>query len=233
MRDITGELERSGFTLVFGVLSPAQTEFLKQFFEIAHVARAERQGQTYGARNLLALPEIRSVAQSQALRAILDPLIGADCRAVRGLFFDKTDGANWPVLWHQDLSLAVKQRHDLPGWTNWSVKRGVQHVQPPPDVLARMVTVRLHLDDCPADNGPLRVVPGSHRLGLLSRDTIRDAVNNPTEVVTASAGDGLLMRPLILHASSPAARPRHRRVLHLEFAPAGLLPAELDWSEAA
>lgn len=233
MRDLAGELEQNGFALVSGVLPPAQTESLKQFFEIADVARAERQGQTYGARNLLALPEVRAVAQSQPLRTILDPMLGADCRAVRGLFFDKTDGANWPVLWHQDLSLAVKQRHDLPGWSNWSVKRGVQHVQPPPDVLARMVTVRLHLDDCPADNGPLRVLPGSHRLGLLSRDAIREAVNSPAETVIASAGDALLMRPLILHASSPAIRPRHRRVLQLEFAPDGLLPEGLNWAEAA
>jgi hypothetical protein len=36
------------------------------------------------------------------------------------------------------------------------------------------------------------------------------------------------MRPLLLHASSPAADPRHRRVIHLEFA-AEPLPGGLEW----
>ncbi len=94
---------------------------------------------------------------------------GADCRLVRGLFFDKTPGANWPVAWHQDLTLAVAERREIAGWSNWSVKAGVPHVQPPVDILERMVTLRLQLDDCGADNGPLRVLPGSHCLGRIGR----------------------------------------------------------------
>lgn len=39
------------------------------------------------------------------------------------------------------------------------------------------------------------------------------------------------MRPLLLHASSPAASPGHRRVLHVEYAAAGL-PGGLQWYEA-
>lgn len=101
------------------------------------------------ARNLLKLPEVERFSASSKLANYLRPLLGANFRATRGIFFDKTEGANWPVLWHQDLSLAVKEKCDLPGWTLWSLKRGVPHVQPPAGVLARMITVRLHLDDCP------------------------------------------------------------------------------------
>ncbi len=97
-----------------------------------------------------------------------------------------------------------------------------------------MVTVRLHLDDCPESNGPLRVIPASHRLGLLSRPQIQAAVGSAkAEIITARAGDALLMRPLILHASSPAAEAVHRRVLHLEFAPSDLLQRGLEWAETA
>jgi ectoine hydroxylase-related dioxygenase (phytanoyl-CoA dioxygenase family) len=127
--------------------------------------------------------------------------------------------------------LALRERHELTGWGNWSVKRGVTHVQPPPEILAQMLTMRLHLDDCPAENGALRVIPGSHRGGLLTRDAIRKMTTGPVETVTAEAGDAVFMRPLLLHASSAARIPSHRRVLHLEFAPQNLLPMGLAWAE--
>jgi ectoine hydroxylase-related dioxygenase (phytanoyl-CoA dioxygenase family) len=228
-------LERDGFALAHAVATPAEVAALVVTFEQTTMARAERGGKTFGARNILDLLEVRTMATAQTVACLLTPLLGTDFRAVRGLFFDKTEGANWPVLWHQDLSLAVKQQRDLPGWSNWSVKRGVPHVQPPAAILAQIVTMRLHLDDCGMDNGPLRVVPGSHAAGVFSRETIRAqtaAAAGSDRAVLAKAGDALFMRPLILHASSPATQPTHRRVLHLEFAPAGLLPHELDWAEA-
>ena len=230
MADIAASLNQQGFCLVEGVISSAQAEMLRAWSEEAELARSERGGETYGARNLLGFPLIRGTAALPSITSCLSPVLGAGFRLVRGLFFDKTPGANWPVAWHQDLSLAVRQQHDLPGWGNWSVKSGVPHVQAPPEILGRMVTLRLHLDDCPADNGALRVLPGSHCKGLLSREAIGDLTEAPATTIAALAGDGLLMRPLLLHASSPAKVPAHRRVLQLEFAPAGLLPAPLAWA---
>lgn len=162
---------------------------------------------------------------------MIDPVVGAGARAVRGIFFDKTPGANWPVPWHQDLSLAVAEKRDVDGWTAWSVKSGVHHVQPPAPILERMLTVRLHLDDCGADSGPLRVRPGTHAMGRLTREAIettRDTIAEQTCCV--KKGDALLMRPLLLHASSAATNPSHRRVIHLEYAPPDLLPLGLDWA---
>jgi len=94
-----------------------------------------------------------------------------------------------------------------------------------------MITVRLHLDDCGPEHGPLRVIPDSHREGRLDREAItrwRETV--PTEEITCRAGDALLMRPLLLHASSKATRPKHRRVLHVEYA-AEELPGGLEWHQ--
>lgn len=230
---LAAALQRDGFASVDAVADSADIAAVIAALEQADIARAERGGKTFGARNLLGLPQVRRMATSPRLAAHLAPLLGSSFLAVRGLFFDKTESANWPVLWHQDLSLAVKEQCDQPGWQNWSVKRGVLHVQPPAAILAQMITVRLHLDDCGSDNGPLRVIAGSHTSGILSRDAIRArAQTGDEQPVLAKAGSALLMRPLILHASSPASRPRHRRVLHLEFAPAGLLPTGLNWAKA-
>jgi len=230
MADIAASLDHQGFCLVEGLLDDEQVQTLRDWFERGDLARSKRGGKTYGARNLLAFTLIRETATLPRVASCLLPVLGEHSRVVRGLFFDKVPGANWPVAWHQDLSLAVRHRYEIAGWDNWSMKSGVPHVQPPPEVLARMVTLRMHLDDCSPDHGALRVLPGSHRSGRLSREAIRASAEAPAATITARAGDGLLMRPLLLHASSPAKNPSHRRVLHLEFAPHDLLPAPLEWA---
>jgi len=220
-------LPHDGYVLVERLFSADVLDTLKAIFINAGAARSERGGEMFGARNILAIPEVRAIAVSSVL-----PFV-SDMRAVRGIFFDKTPAANWPVAWHQDLTLALAARHEREGWTNWTVKRGVTHVQAPPDVLARMVTMRLHLDDCPDDNGPLRIIPCSHADGIIGRAEITTRTKSDEKTITAKAGDALFMRPLLLHASSPAKKPAHRRVLHLEFAPPHLLPEGLDWAFAA
>jgi len=165
MSDIAERLEREGFYLLRGAATDEQIAPLRIALSGADIARSERGGDTYGARGLLQISEVRAVANMPATTAALRHILGESFLAVRSLFFDKTAGANWPVLWHQDLSLALRDRHNLPGWRNWSIKRGINHGQPPPEILARMVTIRLHLDDGPAENGALQVLPGTHRPG--------------------------------------------------------------------
>lgn len=233
MHGIAEAMDRNGYVLVPDILPSEDIAELRTVLATADLARAKRGGMTYGARNLLTLPEIRKAASANKLCASLESVLGRSFHAVRGIFFDKTEGANWPVLWHQDLSLALRKRRDLPGWTGWSDKRGIPHAQAPAEILDKMVTVRIHPDDCPSENGALRLIAGSHRRGRIPRETIRSVIaNEPVDIVAAARGDALFMRPLILHASSPAQKPVHRRVLHLEFAPADLLPEELAWAEA-
>jgi ectoine hydroxylase-related dioxygenase (phytanoyl-CoA dioxygenase family) len=187
----------------------------------------------FGARNLLNLAEVRNLAADRAVRRLVVPIVGESAIPVRALFFDTTPEANWPVLWHQDLTIAVAERQDVEGWGPWSLKAGVPHIEPPTRVLAAMLTIRFHLDDCHADNGPLRVLSASHTEGRLSRDRIRAMrASTPERIVTAPLGSALAMRPLLLHASSPAKRPDRRRVVHIEFAPRDLLPLPLTWAAA-
>ena len=141
---------------------------------------------------------------------------------VRAIYFDKSADANWLVPWHQDLTLALRERADVEGFGPWSVKEGVPHVQPPVDYLRRMLTVRLHLDDADESNGALRVLPGSHADGRLGAGRIQEIRARQNEVLCAVRAGG----------AGRSTSDRHRRVLHLEYA-AFRLPPELHWHEAA
>lgn len=183
-----------------------------------------------GLRNLLDISKAaRALASSDPVRHIPEALLGPRCFVTRAILFDKTPDANWKVPWHQDLAVAVAARRDIPGFGPWSVKDGVVHVQPPASILARMVTVRVHLDDCGLDNGPVRVLPRTHGLGKLDAAQIEKLRAACTEVACTSPRGGLLVfKPLLLHSSSASTNPGHRRVAHFEFA-AEDLPAGLDW----
>ena len=137
------------------------------------------------------------------------------------------------VAWHQDLTIAVRDKVEALGFGPWSVKDGVPHVQPPVSLLENMVTVRQHLDDADESNGALKVLPGSHNQGRLSGERIQQLRQElPEHLCVASAGDALLMRPLILHASGRSSTDRHRRVLHIEYAGFDL-PEGMQWAEGS
>jgi len=232
---------RDGFTVVPHVLTGAEAAALGDALAVFVAesdgagSRRRRGDSVFGVRNLLAeCKAVRIVARHNAVRSCVAALLGPDCFAVRALLFDKTPGANWRVPFHQDLSIAVAERVDRDGWGPWSEKAGVLHVQPPCGVLEAMLTIRLHLDPCGPENGPLRVLPATHNRGKLSPDAIADARACITENVctVAATGGAVLMRPLLLHASSPAQLPGRRRVLHIEYAAASALPPGLAWHDA-
>lgn len=184
-----------------------------------------------GRRNLLDEPSVRELASSVEVRRLVEPILGENAFVVRGILFDKTEDANWKVPWHQDVTIAVKDRVDADGFGPWSTKQGIQHVQPPAYVLEKMLSVRIHLDDCPATNGALRVIPGSHLEGKLDESVITDKIQGRDAVTCAmSAGGALMMRPLLLHSSSASETPQHRRVVHLDYASVRL-PNGLRWFE--
>ena len=150
---------------------------------------------------------------------------------VRSILFDKTPGENWPVLWHQDLSIALSERVEVEGYGPWSIKDGVPHASAPTALLESMITLRLHLDDTAADNGALCVIPGSHRLGRISADDIAALSANGSEICPCRAGEILKMSPLLVHSSRRSQKLDHRRILHFEYAPQHGLDPRLKWNE--
>jgi len=196
------------------------------------LATVAQEANRYGIRGLMArVSAIQALATTGPMLTLARAVLGNDAHPVRSVYFDKLPGANWNVAWHQDTSIAVDGRADLPGFGRYSIKQGVGHVEPPEDYLANMLTLRLHLDPAGSDNGPLRVIPGSHRDGrITSAEVLTRAERGPVHECTASVGDVLLMSPLLLHSSHKAKYPGHRRIVHIEYS-AMDLPPPLRWHE--
>ena len=156
-------------------------------------------------------------------------VLGLAAKPVRAILFDKTAQTNWSLAWHQDRTLAVKQRIDVQGFGPWSRKDGMQHVAPPFEILESMVTLRVHLDTVDADNAPLLIAPGSHRFGRLAEADIPNTVERcGVATCLAERGDIWLYVTPILHASEAARTPLRRRVLQVDYA-ARDLPGGLEW----
>lgn len=190
-------------------------------------------GEGSGSRRVPANhPLISLLLRQPAIRDLVTNLLGPAVRPVRAIAFDKTEGRNWAVPWHQDRTIAVDRRDDAADVRCWTVKNGVDHCEPPVGLLERMVTLRWHLDAVGPEDGCIRVLPGSHRLGRLKAARIRELLIEHSAVdVPVPAGGVFMMSPLLVHSSRKRVTDGRRRVLHVELA-AGDPPAPLRWAWA-
>ena len=190
-------------------------------------------GETYAARNLIKLaPELATMWRQDALIDVLQATLGQTVGLVRVLYFDKHPNRTWALPWHQDMTIAV-QDNKLPTtqFCKPTTKSGVAHVEASDDVLNQMLTLRIHLDEVTDDNGPLKVIRGSHHCKVVDQAGNAASQSHIVDTIHAAAGDVLAMRPLISH-SSGASKPgteQHRRILHLEFSGQPQLPDGFEW----
>ena len=237
--DLLRRLERDGFCVLDRYLGEKTVHDVTAAFEQLDSAPngsedppsgvREKRGVRFARRNLLSIAFIQEFIAGQQVVSLLDRVCPGAV-AVRAILFDKTGDANWTVPWHQDRSIAVAERIDVPRFGPWSQKAGVAHVQPPVEILKDMTTFRFSLDPCGPDNGPLRTIAATHRT-ILSASEVEEAVKAGCESICATeAGGVVIMRPLVLHASSPARSAGHRRVLHVEMGPPDL-PGGLAWAK--
>lgn len=216
-------LDHDGAVVLRGVVPPGQVEALLPAFAARSAGRA-------GARSLANNSQLADLVGDGAVGRLARALLGPAARPVRLVLFDKSQDANWGVPWHQDRTIAVAARHDVPGFTAWNEKAGIVHVEPPTALLEGMLTLRLFVDDCDATNGPVEVALGTHRLGRVpAGNAARLARAHPPFLATGARGDVLVMRLLALHASKPAVAPVHRRVIHVDYC-AEPLPEPLRWA---
>lgn len=207
-------VEERGFATIPAVLADRDISKLERAFERAGVARSKA-----GVRHALKHSAIAEVAHNERLLEIARRVLGAGVVPFRATLFDKSPKSNWLVVWHQDTALPLCERHETPDWGPWSVKDGVIYAHAPTAALSQVLALRVHLDDSIADNGPLRVLPGTHKMGVLSDDAIHRLAEEVTSVdCLVPRGGVLAMRPLIVHASSKSRSEMPRRVLHLEYA---------------
>jgi Phytanoyl-CoA dioxygenase (PhyH) len=215
-------LQRDGAERIPNALSEGELQALDEL---------TRRHSDMGAGIRVAHDEILSqiLAPNGTMHTIAKSRRGDDAQPVRAILFDKQPGANWALGWHQDRTIAVRTRIDMPGFSPWSRKSGIDHVEPPFEYIEQMITLRAHLDACDSDNGPLLVIPGSHRLGRIPVREIEGIVCKSEAVAClANAGDIWVYVSVILHASNATSCPTHRRVLHVDYS-AARLPRGLEW----
>jgi ectoine hydroxylase-related dioxygenase (phytanoyl-CoA dioxygenase family) len=206
--------DKNGFAVLPKVLSSATMESLERALAGSAIARSRA-----GARHLLADPAIAAIACDPRLASIASQALAGTAIPFRATLFDKSARSNWLVAWHQDTALPLRIRKDVAGWGPWSTKAGLLYAHAPAAVLSRVVALRIHLDDSRAENGPLRVLPGTHRMGVLSdADAHELAQRVPVVECLVARGGVIVMRPLLVHASSKTTGGLPRRVVHIEYA---------------
>jgi ectoine hydroxylase-related dioxygenase (phytanoyl-CoA dioxygenase family) len=210
----------AGFAIVDSVFSNVELSEIEECIAAAADSRTRA-----GARHLLRLSGILATANDYRLLQIAAEFIGASPIPFKATLFDKSPKSNWLVPWHQDTAVPVAWREERDGWGPWSTKDGVLYAHAPAEVLQHIVALRIHLDDSTRENGPLRVLPGTHRSGRLTGDEIAGLSKNvpPVECV-CRAGSVVAMRPLLVHASSKSTSPAPRRVIHIEYASGDIDP---------
>lgn len=208
------EIEKRGFA----ILPPCVPEdWMSRALE--ETSRRPQDRSRAGVRHAMQFGAVRALARYPPLKQLVGEVLGSRAFPFRATLFDKSTNANWLVVWHQDRALPLRERVELPGWGPWSTKEGILYAHAPAEVLSEVLALRVHLDDSGTENGPLRVLPETHTLGVLNDDRIHELAEKIRAVdCLAPKGGVLAMRPLLIHASSKSRSEVPRRVLHIEYA---------------
>jgi ectoine hydroxylase-related dioxygenase (phytanoyl-CoA dioxygenase family) len=209
------DLNKNGFSVIQTVFSSLECTDIQNHLSNWKVGRSRA-----GTRHLMTCPAVLSLANDKRLIALASTALSEPATPYRATLFEKSPKSNWLVVWHQDTALPLSKKLDGSEWGPWSNKLGVTYAHAPSWALEKVITLRVHLDPCGPENGPLRVIPRSHQNGVLTDNEIGaiTMTEAPIECVVP-AGGVLLMKPLIIHASSKSKSKKPRRVLHIEYAP--------------
>lgn len=226
------EVHKNGFTVIDDIYTDIEVADLISIIDKADKSNPtfRKSADLFAIRQFLKeMPEVKPVIFNCKLKQLIDNIFGDNYFAVKSIYFDKPEQSNWFVAWHQDLTISVDKKIDLPGYTSWTNKHNQFAVQPPIEILKDNFTIRIHLDDTNADNGALKVLSGSHLKNIHRSENIDWAVEIET-VCDVKRGGAMIMRPLLMHASNRTVNEQKRRVIHIEFSRAEL-PGEINWSE--
>ena len=222
------ELEKSGYSITPTLYSRVELDQIKTL--INENSSFSETALVYSIRKLLKeIPSLGDVLFNQNLNQLIDQLGGPAYFLTKAIYFDKPQGSNWFVSYHQDLSISVVDKHDVDDYKNWTVKGEQYGVQPPERILDNTITIRIHLDDTNSSNGALKVIPKSHKKGVVrfEKNWVSD---EGEEICNVPEGASMLMKPLTFHASNRSQNGNQRRVIHLEFCNE-LLQSPLIWAE--
>jgi len=212
--NLSTQVELCGYGIKSGIVSELEIRNLSGELDGAGLVRSRA-----GIRHLMSHPAVLRIAQTESVLTLVKEILGDRAIPFRATLFDKSPGSNWLVMWHQDTALPLMDKTEAEGWGPWSVKDGVTYAHAPAKALEKVLAVRLHLDNSNSQNGPLRILPGTHKAGVLTDDEIHKLAENGGAVECPVPPSGaILMRPLVIHASSKSVSDDPRRVLHIEYA---------------
>jgi len=222
----------NGFTILNDIYTTNEIDAI-----IATINKADQSNPTFRKTDdlfairqfLKEVPEVKKLIFNDKLKSVIRNLFGDQYFVVKSIYFDKPEKSNWFVAWHQDLTISVDKKIELPGYGPWTVKLNQFAVQPPIEILQDNFTIRIHFDDTNADNGALKVISGSHLKNICRTDSL-DWKKETETTCKVNACGVMVMRPLLLHASNRTTSNKKRRVVHIEFSRAKL-PLETGWAE--
>jgi ectoine hydroxylase-related dioxygenase (phytanoyl-CoA dioxygenase family) len=222
----------NGFGIINTVFSNEEVDKIIQVLENMDTSKEtfRKSEDLFAIRQFLKeVPEIKDLIFNDNIKKVIREVFGEKYVAVKSIYFDKPEKSNWYVAYHQDLTISVDKKVNLPDFGPWTTKQNQFAVQPPLDILENIYTIRIHLDDTDEHNGALKVVPKSHSKGIYRPETIDWNVETE-EICSVEKGGIMIMKPLTLHGSNRTTNGKKRRVIHIEFSDREL-PEELQWSE--
>lgn len=221
-----------GFSIINDVFSADEVEKIISVLNGIDTSRENfrKSEDLFAIRQFLKeIPEIKDFIFNNNIQRIITEIFGEKYFVVKSIYFDKPETSNWYVAYHQDLTISVDKKLELPNFGPWTTKQNQFAVQPPLNILENIYTIRIHLDDTDENNGALKVVPKSHSKGVYRPETI-DWTIETEEICNVEKGGIMLMKPLTLHGSNRTTNGKKRRVIHIEFSDMEL-PEVLQWAE--
>jgi ectoine hydroxylase-related dioxygenase (phytanoyl-CoA dioxygenase family) len=226
------KISRDGFTIIDDIYSVDEINHIVTIINEADQSKDtfRKTDDLFAVRQFFKeIPEVKKAIFNNKLKQLISDLFGTGCFVVKSIYFDKPEKSNWFVAWHQDLTISVDKKTEIPGYGPWTVKLNQFAVQPPLDILKDNFTIRIHLDDTGTGNGCLKVIPGSHLKKVYRVENIDWSTEAETNCLVNSGGV-MIMRPLLMHASNRTTTDKRRRVVHVEFSKASLAQ-EINWAE--
>lgn len=221
-----------GFTVINTIFSPEEIDKISRVLENIDTSKENfrKSEDLFAIRQFLKeLPEIKDLIFNENIQRVVKEIFGEKYFVVKSIYFDKPETSNWYVAYHQDLTISVDKKLDVPDFGPWTTKQNQFAVQPPLPILENIYTIRIHLDNTDENNGALKVVPKSHSKGIYRPETIDWKVETE-EICKVEKGGVMIMKPLTLHGSNRTTNGKKRRVIHIEFSDMEL-PEVLQWSE--
>jgi ectoine hydroxylase-related dioxygenase (phytanoyl-CoA dioxygenase family) len=191
------QLERDGYTVVKGVLTPDEVAALRDEIAALFDTPSDHPADQAGDFRHGSLHHSPLAQKAVAARGILDaiePLLGEDCHVIANTTWRNPPGHKGGA-WHIDAGPHVPRDAGVPWPDNI-----------PYPVFA--IGVHLFLQDCPLEAGPTAVLAGAHRSGRLPpRDRAFDMDltydNKKPVLLAAKAGDAAMFVSDVWHRGTP------------------------------